>query len=310
MQTTKLKLILAALCIYFSTSAVVQAQTVSRSREFGINVGFSSFLGDLGGTDDAGRAFFWDVDPQVTRPAIGAIFRQEMMPYLALRVNAYYSELRGADSLSDNEFRSYRNLSFKSPIAEVSAMAEYSFTRYVGAFKKRFNPYVYAGIGGFWFNPQAYYNGQWYELQPLGTEGQGLPEYPYLEKYSRIAMCYPVGGGFRYLLANNWVLGFEMACRFTNTDYIDDVSGYYADPDYYYLHYDAETAALADALSDRSDGTRLDLVNPNSITDNGRGDPTDYDTYVFGGILTFTYQIEVKKKPKIGKCFFSWNKAE
>jgi hypothetical protein len=291
-------------------SVTLQAQTVSRSREYGFNIGMSSFLGDLGGADDVGRPFFWDLDPQVTRPALGFIFRQEVQPHMAVRLNAYISELTGADSLSNNTFRHYRNLSFKSPIFEVSAMGEYSFTRYVGPFKKRFNPYFYGGIGGFWYNPKAKYDGQWVELQPLGTEGQGLPEYPYLEKYKRIAMCFPVGAGFRYLLSNNWVVGFEMAARYTTTDYIDDVSGYYPDPDYFYLHYDTETAQMAEALSDRSDGTQLDLINPHSLTDNGRGDPTDYDTYAFGGLFTLTYQIEVKKKPKIGKCFFSWEKKE
>lgn len=291
-------------------SHAVQSQTITRSREYGVNIGFSSFLGDLGGSDDIGRPFFWDFNPQVTRPALGFIFRQEVQPHLAMRFNAYYSELRGADSLTDNEFRSYRNLSFKSPILEISAMGEYSLTRYVGPFKKRFNPYIFGGVGGFWFNPQANINGQWVELQPLGTEGQGLPEYPYLDKYSRIAMCFPVGGGFRYLLSNDWVLGFEMACRFTTTDYIDDVSGYYANPDYFYAHYDPETAALAAALSDRSDGSRLDLINTHTTTDNGRGDPTDYDTYVFGGVFTLTYKIEVTKRPKMGKCYFNWDKKE
>ncbi|MBC8172731.1 MAG: hypothetical protein H7X71_02395 [Chitinophagales bacterium] len=288
----------------------VQAQTISRSREYGFNIGMSSFLGDLGGTDDIGRPFFWDVDPEVTRPALGFVFRQEVRPHVAMRFNAFWSELRGADSLSDNVFRNYRNLSFKSPIVEVSAMGELSFTRYVGPFKKRFNPYVYGGIGLFYFNPQANLNGQWIELQPLGTEGQGLEQYPYLEKYSRVALCFPLGGGFRYLLTNNWVVGFEMAVRYTNTDYIDDVSGYYANPDYYYLNYDPATAALATELSDRSDGTRLDLINPGSPLDDGRGDPTDFDTYIFGGIFTLTYQIEVRKKPKFGKCYFKWDKAE
>lgn len=308
------KIILSGLLLFALLNCYISAssQTVARSREYGVNLGFSSFLGDLGGSDSEGRPFFWDVDPQVTRPAIGFVWRQEMIPRVALRLNAYYSELRGADSLSNDEFRHYRNLSFKSPILEASAMAELSMNRYVGAFKRRFNPYLYGGVGAFYFNPQANYNGDWIELQPLGTEGQGLKEYPYLDKYSRVGICFPVGAGFRYLLSNNWVLGFEMACRFTNTDYIDDVSGYYPDPDYYFTNYDAATASLAAALSDRSAGDRLDLIDTQNggLYNDGRGDPTDNDTYIFGGVFTLTYQITILKKPKAAKCYFSWNKKE
>ena len=50
----------------FSLFQVNYAQPVTLSREFGANLGFSSFLGDLGGSDDIGRPFFWDVDPAVT----------------------------------------------------------------------------------------------------------------------------------------------------------------------------------------------------------------------------------------------------
>ena len=32
----------------------------------------------------------------------------------------------------------------------------------------------FVGVGGFYFNPKAKYEGKWVSLQPLGTEGQGL----------------------------------------------------------------------------------------------------------------------------------------
>ena len=96
-------------------------------------------------------------------------------------------------------------------------------------------------------------------------------------------------------------MGFEMACRFTTTDYIDDVSAYYPNPDYYYLHYDLETAIMAAALSNQSDGTRPDLIE----VEGGRGDPTNNDTYIFGGMLTFTYHIEFQRKINYTKCYFN-----
>ncbi|MEZ5015339.1 MAG: DUF6089 family protein [Chitinophagales bacterium] len=295
---------LLATCIFAAgvttPSIQVGAQPITLSREFGVNIGFSTFLGDLGGSNDIGRPFFWDLDPEVTRPAIGLIYRQEIIPRTAFRFNLYASMLRGDDALSQNEFRHYRNLSFRSPIVEGSAMLELSANRFTGIKKKRWTPYIYGGVGAFYFNPQAQYDGKWVNLQPLGTEGQGLPEYPDRQKYSHIAVCFPIGGGLRFLSRNNWVLGFEMAARFTTTDYIDDVSGFYPNPDFYFLHYDLETAIMAAALSNPSDGSRPDLVAP----EQGRGDPTNNDTYVFGGMLTFTYHIEFHRNVSSIRCYF------
>lgn len=276
------------------------AQPIRLSRELGINLGFSNFLGDLGGSDQIGRPLWWDINPQVTRPAVGLIYRQEVLPRVSYRVNAYASTLRGDDALSHNEFRNYRNLSFRSPVYELSGEVELDLNRFVGLHKKRFTPFIYFGVGLFYFNPQAELDGKWYDLQPLGTEGQGLPEYPDRKKYSRVAVCFPLGGGFKVMTREHWVLGLEMACRFTTTDYIDDVSDSYPDPSYYFLHYDYATATLAAELSNRSDGSRPDLI----WNESGRGDPHNRDTYIFGGLLTFTYHIEFTKKIKINKCYF------
>lgn len=289
-----------AISLFLAATLSAYSQPVVLSREFGANLGFSSFLGDLGGSDQIGRPLFWDIDPEVTRPALGFVFRQEIIPRTAFRFNLYASVLRGNDALSDNEFRNYRNLNFRSPIVETSGMLELSLNRFTGIKKKHWTPYIFGGIGAFYFNPQAKYDGKWVNLQPLGTEGQGLPEYPDRHKYSNIAMCFPLGAGFRVLTYKNWVVGFEAACRFTTTDYIDDVSKYYPNPDYYYLHYDLETAVMAAALSNPSDGTRPDLIVP----EGGRGDPTNNDTYVFGGLLTFTYHMEFQRKINSTKCYF------
>ncbi len=300
MHTFLLRNIILTCLVSLCLASAAFSQPITLSREIGFNVGFSNFLGDLGGSDDIGRPFFYDIDPEVTRPALGFVYREEIVPKTAFRFSLIASMLNGNDALSDNEFRNYRNLSFRSPIVEASGMLELSLNRFTGIKKKRWTPYVFGGIGVFYFNPQAKYDGKWVNLQPLGTEGQGLPEYPDRHKYSNIAVCFPLGAGFRVLTYKSWVMGFEAACRFTTTDYIDDVSAFYPNPDFYYLHYDAETALMAATLSNMSDGTRPDLIEP----EGGRGDPSNNDTYVFGGLLTFTYHIEFKRKIKTTKCYF------
>ncbi|HEV3252029.1 MAG TPA: hypothetical protein VGZ71_13810, partial [Puia sp.] len=64
--------------------------------------------------------------------------------------------------------------------------------------------------------------------RPLGTEGQGSAAYPKRKPYGTMAVCVPIGVGFKYNLTRDINLGFEIVYRFTTTDYIDDVSTTYA----------------------------------------------------------------------------------
>ncbi|MCS6822339.1 MAG: hypothetical protein NZ551_10780 [Microscillaceae bacterium] len=148
-----------------------------------------------------------------------------------------------------------RNLSFRNDIAEFAISGIYEFGASRGRFYRRtyVAPYLVAGVGVFYHNPKAKLpetigdllgnrvvvpnGGKWVALQPLGTEGQRnpnprpstLPEAPYNKPYSLVQMAVPMGAGIRFRIADQWDLSFEMALRVTTTDYIDDVSGNYAD---------------------------------------------------------------------------------
>lgn len=284
------------LLILLTCGSSVFGQGKYRDSELGMNLGFSNFLGDLGGSPLEGRPLWFDIDPEVTRPAVGLVYRREVIPHWSFRANYYYSMLRGSDELTDNEWRSFRNLSFRSPIHELSLFIEWDMFRFSGSEKKDWTPFVYVGIGTFWFNPQAFYEGEWVDLQPLGTEGQGLPQYPDRQPYDLNAMCFPFGGGIKYKTKNNWVFGLETACRLTTTDYIDDVSTNYPDPNFFFEFYEPEIAVMAAALSNRS----AEEVEAGS----GRGNPGNNDSYFMGGLFTITYHFERVKRPKAGSCYF------
>ena len=64
-------------------------------------------------------------------------------------------------------------------------------------------------------------DGEWVELQPLGTEGQGLPSYP--GPYNRMQFNIPFGAGIK-VINRKVTVGFEAGARFLLTDYLDDVS--------------------------------------------------------------------------------------
>lgn len=276
------KHILTLICLgLFITSIYAQRQRLNS--EIGGTIGVSYFLGDLGGGSGDGQAFLHDIDQQAMSPAVSFLYREEIVPLLAFRANLTYTLLRGDDAYSENESRMERNLSFRTNVWEATGMFEYSVFRFSGRDRKFFSPYVFAGLGLFYFNPKAEYNGYWIALQPLGTEGQGLPQYPEKEKYSRVQIVAPFGGGVRYLTNFGWVFGAEITWRVTNTDYIDDVSTIYPNTDYFFQNYDLATATLAANLSDRMDRD----ITPEFEQ---RGNPEHKDMY-FMGMLTATYHI-------------------
>jgi len=139
-----------------------------------------------------------------------------------------------------------------------------------------FSPYVFVGIAATHHNPKTEYQGEWYELQPLGTEGQGIMGYA--PKYDRVIVAIPYGGGIKYALSERLTVGFEMGVRKTFTDYLDDVSTTYV-----------TRGELALALSNRTG----ELLNGEPIQfeeGDRRGNPDNDDAYLIGG-FSISYNI-------------------
>jgi hypothetical protein len=110
------------------------------------------------------------------------------------------------------------------------------------------------GVGVFHFNPQGIdpATGQWVNLRPLHTEGEGFTEYPDRKEYSLWQLNIPYGVGVKYWMSENFSLGLEIITRKTFTDYIDDVSTTYIDPTLFSKYLSPSQAALATRMADKS----------------------------------------------------------
>jgi len=226
-------LFISAVLIFMSQKASSQSWRFLRSEVVGM-IGTSNFFGELGGANDIGSSGiqgFKDLDIQMTRPCVAVGYRYYISPKFALRSDFTYARLNGDDALTEERFRNNRNLHFRSPAIELSGRVEfYPFAEYFGHLYRmkgikgsglhKWSPYVFVGVGGFWFNPKAKYNGDWIALRPLQTEDIA---------YSPIAISLPFGGGLKYGVSKSLSIGIEFALRYTNTDYIDDVSSVYVD---------------------------------------------------------------------------------
>ncbi|TAG88946.1 MAG: hypothetical protein EAZ20_07570, partial [Bacteroidetes bacterium] len=180
---------------------------------------------------------------------------KKLTPHFSLSFGFAIAQIRGDDSrgndVNDNleRYRYIRNLHFRNTLREFSLTGTYDFLSSKGLFYRRraFTPYVSAGVGLLFHNPQARtpidFGAAWIDLKPLNTEGQGKQGYP--KSYSLRQLIIPLVLGVKIKYNSKIDICFETGFRFTFTDYLDDVSGNY--PNMWDLDSD-----LAKIMSNRS----------------------------------------------------------
>jgi len=216
----------------------------------------------------------------------GLHYRNNFDRRWSLKGSLLYGQVEAWDADSNDPFMQNRNLSFRNQVIEGSMQFELNFFPYqLGNREYPVTPYLFAGIGFFNMKPMANYRGTWYELQPLGTEGQGTGNGP--DFYKTNLLSVPFGTGIKINLLSVLALNLEWGVRKTWTDYFDDVSGNYINTTAL-----AETnGPLAAALSDRS--LEKETNNGASIVGLQRGDPGRKDFYFFA-LASLCFRIDKK----------------
>lgn len=271
-------------------------------------IGTSNFLGELGGRDRVGSDFYWDLETRVFKPAFTLGYRYYVARNMAVYGNVSYAVLAGDDALTREPFRYNRNLHFRSRIWEFNASFEYMLYRIIPGHRYKLegvdgqkprirNLVFFAGLGGMTFNPQGKVGDSWYDLRPLGTEGQNFEDGP--EPYSLFSMVVPFGIAYRWKPDNeHFFVGISFGHRFTFTDYLDDVSTVYYENSALgdQSGLSEQENILAQYFGDPARGYYLDengdQVELNStFTGAQRGDSSDRDGYMFAQI-TVSYAFQ------------------
>lgn len=313
------KRILYSITLFALVSVTVQAQYFAKRdswkkerKEIIFGAGVSNFLGDLGGLNKIGTHYSYaDLELSLTRPTASLGYRYRLNKRFASRTDFSFLMVSGDDKLTLEKFRHNRNLNFKSNIFELSTVIELSlsFDRHGNRYHikktmfrryKAYSTYYYlfVGVGGFYFNPKGNVGGNWVALQPLSTEGEGLPGGP--KKYRRVSISIPIGIGCRFKLNKKWTLGIEYNFRKTFTDYIDDVSGTYYDKNILLQ----KKGPIAVAAADPSLGLIPGATAPNGDGSGAqRGDKRDKDSYMNLEIKV-GYVLDSRKKRRITKAKF------
>lgn len=256
----------ALLLLSISTSTLF-----AQSRELGVMVGVMHYKGDL--NPNMYNMRFID-------PALGIVYRRSYSNHWAFKSGLNYGHIEADDASSDNQWNRNRNLSFRSHIIEFTNQFEFNFLPYQTANPNTyFTPYFFGGLTIFHFNPKTMYNGDWVLLQPIGTEGQGTPGNS-RGLYKRTSAALTFGGGFKFKIGRRFGLTIESGVRRAYTDYLDDVSKTYADPNAIRKEYGKTAAALSDRSLEKAPGGNVGRQ---------RGQETKKDWYAFTGVqLTYT----------------------
>jgi Domain of unknown function (DUF6089) len=206
------------LVLFFSSSVNAQRYEYVQQGEFGFTAGAAHYFGDINTRAALNRP----------KPALGIFFRKQFGNYVGMRVSAHFAQLGYSDTYSKNDYQKTRNLSFNTNIWELAIQGDFNFFKFVPNDPDYlFTPYITLGAGIFAYDPYAFLNGQKLFLRPLGTEGQ-TTGYKGRKQYNSMAICFPFGAGVKYNLSEKINVSFEVSQRFTNTDYLDDVSTTYA----------------------------------------------------------------------------------
>lgn len=261
-----LRPLLLAAVLFFSVATQAQRDDFIGRSELLLSAGGMNYIGDLNNQSVFGQP----------HTAASAGLRCRLDNRWALRIEAAGGLLESGDYIER------RNLSFRSNLYEVSALAEFNFWNYgYGNTDKSFVFYLYSGVTAFHFNPMAHYvladgTESWAALQPLHTEGQGSVEYPDRRPYPLTEVAMPLGVGFKSRIGKSLSFSIEYGFRMTLTDYIDDVSTTYVGSDL--LIGNCADGELAAQLADRSSEVVPGYVNAPGIK---RGDDSLNDMYAY-----------------------------
>jgi hypothetical protein len=277
------RLLLLIVTIFLSYSASAQYNW-----EIGGRAGVANYLGEIGGGEGTARPWLMDMKIESTRWTFGGFTRYRFTPRWSAGAFLNYARIDGNDNNSLNPARRGRNLSFTNDMLELALRADFAiYNNYDVGNKGYYNPdfkiYLFAGAGGVLSNPKAKYEGETYNLRKLTTEGVA---------YSPIQFVMPTGVGAFFTFDRVHRFGMEVQYTWAFTDYLDDVSDKYVDPE-------SLPSQIAVTLANRNPefvpSNPEDIVpNANNYTPgNKRGDPSKYDGYM---IISFSYSYVLRGK--------------
>jgi len=232
MKEEKIKYYLTLILIVLPILSFSQRWKLQRL-EVAAGIGSAHYFGDIGGTADENNLFgLKDISIKYTRPNLNFGGRYRITEEFDVKANLAFGYLEASDENSRNEARNY---AFSSSVFELSGQVEYNIipekrprTYSVMAlrdglrtFDRTLNTYVFAGLGGIYFNPK-----------PL-ADLEGSERF---NDNKHFGLIIPFGVGIKYPLNSQLHVGFELGGRWAASDYLDGLTTQFSEAnDIYYF---------------------------------------------------------------------------
>jgi opacity protein-like surface antigen len=157
---------------------------------------------------------FSDIGDFNTGYAVNVGFRYRLDNHFSLRANIISGLIYGSDEGSKNNGR---GITYSTFIIDPTGQLEFFIFREKKGFSRTghlifkpvVNPYLLAGAGGIYFNPDVRYRSN--------------TEEPH---YTKFTTAITGGGGLNFAVNKKWSVNAELSGRYITTDYLDGYSSY------------------------------------------------------------------------------------
>lgn len=183
--------------------------------ELGVSNGLILYTGDI----NSATLFFKEI-----HPCFGAYTRYHFTDNMSLRGNLMYGQFTGND-FNYGAAHAGRNFIFRTNVWEVTSSMtwepwghkRYNSKDEKGRVISRISPYLHAGLGLVFLNPQVdfYEEGNLHLKDRIAIDKAHSPNY---------YLTIPFGSGFRYDVSPQWTITAEGSFRVPFTDYLDGIS--------------------------------------------------------------------------------------
>ena len=274
----RLSLLLSIIIVCFN----IHGQRFQQKWTLGVFTGVSQYVGDI-------YTPLEKMDSTVI-PAIGFSAMYHANNRIGIVAYGQITGVQAADSNSKNPYWKERNLSFKSILLEGGARLEFAFLPYqVNMRTAAWAPYLSVGAFFSTFNPTTVFRGDKIQLSDYGTNE--------VNQYPLVMFGPTLGGGFKYNYKQNYTIGIHFDYKYTNTDYLDDISGNYFNPSDLLGSDDSEITLILHDRSLEKDGKGL--ADERKRRDRDNRNDRYFTLSVFG---TYTFRQSYCPKPG-GKSF-------
>ncbi|MBI3509618.1 MAG: hypothetical protein HY064_03070 [Bacteroidetes bacterium] len=235
---------------------------------YGSSFGASAYRGEMGMNHKDFQLFKKRNEINIS---YGIYARYKLKPAIFLKADLLFSRISGSDQYSTDPSRRFRNLDFRNDLVELNCQGELRLWRqYIFNSSYRYitfyELFVATGPGIVFSNPKAFYAGEWIPLQPLKTEGQ---------HYSKTQFEIPFSIGSAISYRKKYKAGIDFTWHSTFTDYLDDVSKNYVDPNSLSSQLSANLANRSSQFPFPVSTSVLNNYAPGTV----RGDRSRYDSY-------------------------------